>query len=178
MEALNISEDDLLGRKDLEQLVEQYSVFPDPIPGEAVFQDDDVQVKALERNFAALADNQFLDLGGELIPDWRGTEYHLKVDDTWTVVKITEAGVSIPEGAIISGDLTDDQRAEIAAQAETARIAALTPEARAAEKQDRLDALADEADHLSRRAQIQGTDFNAATWYQEHKAPIEEKYAS
>jgi hypothetical protein len=37
--------------------------------------------------------------------------------------------------------------------------------------------MADEADRQERRAKIQGKDFDAAVWYQEHKAPIEAKYA-
>jgi hypothetical protein len=130
----------------------------------------------LAGKWAALGEHEALTLTGEIIPDWRGAEYHLKTAGTWEKAKVERIGETLPEEAILPGDLTADQRAEIAGQEEAGRIAALDPEAKEAEKQARLDALADEADRLSRRAAIQGTEFDAAAWYRERKGPIEEKY--
>jgi hypothetical protein len=76
----------------------------------------------------------------------------------------------------LSDDLTAEQQTEIAEQQESERIAGLTGEQKATEKQARLDALAEEADKLSRRAQIQGRDFDAAAWYAEKRDEVEAKY--
>jgi hypothetical protein len=178
MEALDLSEDQVFAREDFDQLVEQYAVFSEPVPGEVVFEDDDSELASLELKFKALTEHQFLDLSGEVVPDWRGTKYHLKTDGLWAEVEIKDVGIAVPGGAVFPDKLTEEQRKEISDQKEAARVAALSPEAREAELKARLESLADEADHLERRAKIQGEDFDAAAWYQEHKAPVEEKYAS
>jgi hypothetical protein len=178
MDALGISEDELFAREDFEQLVEQHAVFSSPVTGEALYEDDDSEVIALQAAFKNLRENQFLDLSGAVIPDWRGTKYHLKADGIWTEVEIADVGITVPEGAVFPDALTEEQRKEIADQREAARITALSPEARAAELNARLEDLADKADQLERRAHIQGTEFDPKSWYQEHKGPIEEKYAS
>jgi hypothetical protein len=121
--------------------------------------------------------HRVLTLAGEVIPDWRGAEYYLKTAGTWAKVKVEHIGEPLPEGSVLSDSLTPEQRAEIAGQAEAERIAALSPEEKEAERQARLDALADEADRLDRRARIQGSDFDAAAWYRENKVPVEAKYA-
>jgi hypothetical protein len=178
MQALGITEEVFIARSDFKQLVEQYAVYPEPMAGEAVYEDNDPVVIALESKFKSLTGKQILDLdSAEILPDLRGTEFHVKIAGAWVEAKVEHIGEALPEGAVLPDDLTADQRAEIAEQMEEERIAALAPEAKAAERQSRLDALADEADRLSRRAQIQGDSFDAAAWYQEHKAPVEEKYA-
>jgi hypothetical protein len=126
---------------------------------------------------AALKEHEALTLSGEIIPEWRGTEYHLKTGGTWAKAKIEHINEELPEGAVLPDDLTADQRAEIAAQGEAERIAALDPEAKEAEKQAMLDSAADEADRLERRAKIQGKDFDTAAWYAEKRDEIEAKYA-
>jgi hypothetical protein len=179
MEALKITEDVLLAHENLEELTEQYAVYPEPLPDEAVFEDNDDRIIELESKIAGIGEKQILDLDSKkVIPDLRGTKYHFKTNDVWVEAEITTVGISLPDGAVLPERLTPEQQTEIAEQKETERIASLSPENKTAEKKALLDALADEADHLARRAAIQGTDFNAVTWYQEHKGSIEEKYAS
>jgi hypothetical protein len=175
-QALDISPDDVSALEDLEGLIGQYAAYPQPGPGELHVSDD--EGGGIKSKLAALGERQRLTLEGETIPDWMGTKYHLKTGDTWTEEEIAAIGEALPEGAVLPDNLTAEQRAEIAEQREAERLAALSPEEREAEKQSRLDALADEADRLSRRAQIQGNIFDTVAWYQEHKGPIEEKYAS
>jgi hypothetical protein len=131
----------------------------------------------LAEKWAALGEHEALTLAGEIIPDNRGREYHLKTAGVWAKAKIEHIGEALPEGAVLPDDLTTEQRTEIAGQEEAGRIAGLTAEQKAAEKQARLDAAADEADRLSRRAAIQGTVFNAADYYAEKQAEIEARYA-
>jgi hypothetical protein len=178
IEKLDVSEQEAFAREDFEKLIEQYAVFPEPAPGEAVFNEGDEWLTVLETAFKNLGEHQFLDLSGDVIPDWRGTKYHIKTDGIWTEAEIADAGVLVPEGAVLPNDLTEEQRKEIAEQKEAARIASLEPEEREKELKARLIALADEAEQLSRRAHIQGEEFDPVAWYQENKEPIEKKYAS
>jgi hypothetical protein len=126
---------------------------------------------------AALAEHEALTLSGEIIPDNRGEKYHLKTGGKWARGKVKHIGEELPEGAVLPADLAEAQRSEIAEQREAKRIAALTPEAKEAEKQTRLDNAADEAYRLEQRARIQRADFSSTDWYAEKKAEIEEKYA-
>jgi hypothetical protein len=146
-------------------------------PGPGAVQVDDETAAPLEEQFAMSGEHAKLTLQGPVIPDFRGVEYWRKQGGTWTKTKIEDIGVSPPSGSVLPENLTETQRAEIAAQEETSRIAAFTPQQKAAEKQVALDALADEAARLETRARIQGKDFDAAAWYAEHKTPIEAKYA-
>jgi hypothetical protein len=175
-QALDISPDEVLALENLDGLTEQYAVYPQPGPDELHVSDD--EGTEIESKLASLEEHTRLTVQDEVVSDWIGVKYHLKVNGAWTEAEITDIGETPPEGFVLPEDLTKEQREEIAAQKETGRIAALTPEARAEELQARLDALADEADRLARRAQIQGKAFDAAAWYQENKSPVELKYAS
>jgi hypothetical protein len=172
---LNIPMDDVSSLEDLGHYIEQYAVYPRPMLGELYITDNEAE--EIKFKLASLEEHERLTRDGKKIPDWSKTKYYLKTGDTWTESEITAIGVELPEGAVLPGALTPEQQTEIAVQKEAERIAALDPEAKDAEKQARLNALADEADRLSRRAQIRGEDFDAAAWYRENKGPIEEKYA-
>ena len=146
-------------------------------PGPGVLQVNGEEAAPLETKLAALTEREKLTLEGEVIPDNRGLEYWKQTGGVWVKTKIEDIDVALPAGSVLPEALTQAQQAEIANQQDAARIAALTPEQKTAEKQAALDALADEAARLEKRAQIQGNDFDAAEWYAEHKTPIEAKYA-
>jgi hypothetical protein len=173
-EALKIPLNNVPFLENLNQLIEQYAVYPKPMPGEKHV-DDEKGDKTVLR-LMALGEHEMLTLEDETIPNWVGTKYHLKTNGIWTEVEIADVGIAVPEGAAFPDALTKEQRKEIADQREAARIAALSPEARIKEKEAQLTALADEAIHLKERAHIQGTEFDSVAWYQEHKASIEAKY--
>ena len=151
------------------------AVYFPPQPGEKHL--SPAEETDLAEKWSALQEHKRLTLAGEIIPDWRGTEYHIKTGGVWAEEKVGHIGEALPAGAILPGDLTDDQRAEIAAQKEAVRIAGLSPDDKAKEKQSRLDALADEGVHLAARAAVQGKDFDAAAWYAEKQGETEAKYA-
>jgi hypothetical protein len=157
------------------RLFEEAAVYFPPQPGEKHL--SPAEEADLTAKRAALGEHEALTLTGEVIPDNRGREYWEKSGGVWTKTKIEEIGAGIPDGAILPESLNDAARAEIAEQAEAERIAELTPEQKAAEKQARLDAAADEAVRLERRAEIQGKDFDGAAYYAEKETEIEEKYA-
>jgi hypothetical protein len=166
-----------LAEIDRETLYKNFAVYTtnDPGPGgKFITKEERAEHEAL---FVALQQHQLLTDALEIIPDFRDVEYWLSEGSRWAKTKIKNIGVEVPEGAVLPDALTADQQAEIAVQNEADRIAALEPEAKAAEKQDRLDAAADEADRLSRRAQIQAKAFDAAAWYGEQAEGIEAKYA-
>jgi hypothetical protein len=128
----------------------------------------------------ALTEHEKCLTDGTIIPDYRGTEYWKKEDGHWGKDKINELGKSMPNGAVVVDDLGKEQYAEqhqeIRDQEERERIAALTPEALKKELQAALDALADEAARLEKRAQIQRKDFDPAAWYEEEERKLNQKY--
>jgi hypothetical protein len=166
-----------LNSGDIQNLFLDNAVYSQPGPG-AEFIEDSVAME-FESRTGNLGEKKLLSADGAvIIPDYRGIEYWQKQGDFWQKNKIEQLGVSLPEGAVLNKDLTSDQLKEIAAQAEEAQIAALTTEEKAAEKQKALDNLADEVARMEKRAQIQNKPFDAVAWYEEHKMPIETKYAS
>jgi hypothetical protein len=173
--ALNIPADQVAYLEELDQLILQYAVYP-PI-GEGRMTVSPEEAAALDAKHKVLGEHERLTVEGQVIPDWVGSEYYRKDGAVWTKGKVEAIGAPLPEGAVLIPDLTAEQNQEIAAQHESVRISALSNEEKAKEKKNRLDALADEADRLERRAKIQGEEFDAVAWYQEHKAPIEAKYA-
>jgi hypothetical protein len=68
-----------------------------------------------------------------LVVDNRGTLYWTQAGGIWTQALITTLGATVPDGATLDAALTADQRTQIAAQAEAARVASLSPDAALAE---------------------------------------------
>jgi hypothetical protein len=157
-------------------LFKTYAVYLAPSTGRKILTED--ELAALEEKFDWLEPHQELTEGGEIIPNWIGTEYWEKENGRWEKIKIEMAGIAVPSGGILPDALSPEQRQEISGQEEADRIAALSPEQRSEEVQRRLAALADEAVALEKRAQIQGSQFDAAAWYQEKKAALEAKYGA
>jgi hypothetical protein len=139
---------------------------------------DDIPGNELLMKLNKKGKNQVLLDSGEYILNYLGTEYWMKTSNRWVKEKVVELGVPLPEGAVLADNLTEAQKKEIADQNEADRIAGLTAAEKESEKKAILDSLADEADRLSRRYQIQGVEFDTVAWYHEHKVPVEEKYAS
>jgi hypothetical protein len=175
-EDLGISINDILLLPNFEEILYQHAAMINPGPNSKTTSDEAGTLT--QEKLANLEAHQILTTDDEIIPDWRGTKYYLKSNGTWNEEAITAIGVPLPEDAVLPDNLTAEQSIEISAQKEALRIAALDADQKVTELQNALNALADEADRLSRRAQIQGITFDAVTWYQEHKAPIEAKYAA
>jgi len=114
---------------------------------------------------------------GGYVVDHRCCEYWIVRDGKWVKEKIAEIGIDLPEGAVLQEDLTAEQREVIAGQQEAERIAVMSTEEKEKAKQNALDALADEADRLARRATIQKKTLDPAAWYSERADAIEAKYA-
>jgi len=122
-------------------------------------------------------ENQQLLDTGEYIPDCRGVEYNIKCSGRWKKEKVEKLGVPLPEGAFLQEDLSEEQRAEMSAQQEADRIAALTPDQKAEEKSRRLRALAREANNEAQDAELLGEVFDKLAWFQPKQAKIEILYA-
>jgi len=120
---------------------------------------------------------QLLDTG-EYIDDYRGVEYNIKRSGRWEKEKIEELGESLPAGAVLQEDLTREQQAEMSAQRESDRIAALTPEKRAEELSNKIHALAREANNKAADAELLGEDFDKLAWLQPKREELERLYAA
>lgn len=151
------------------------AVYSAPAAGEVLV--DDAQAAALAEKLAAIGAREALTLSGEIVPDFRGAVYWTKAAGKWTAGTVTAIGAAPPAGAILEADLSAAQRAEIAAQTETARIASLSAEAKAAELGERIVALRREAALKKTEAELDDEVFDAKAWYQAQRAALEEAYA-
>jgi hypothetical protein len=116
-------------------------------------------------------------LSGEEIADLRNVEFCIK-GQKWEKQKIERPRDTIPENGVLEENLSDPQRAEIAADKEIERISRLTPEQKDEEKTGLLNSAKREATLLKSDAGIAGEQFDAAGWFQAKKSEIETKYGS
>jgi hypothetical protein len=157
------------------ELYSEYAVHAHGIANQRLVEDtvgDD-----FEASLSTLDEHEKLLSSGEKIADWRNTEFWIK-DQVWKKQKIECLGETIPADGILEKDLNASQRTKIGEEGEHRRILALTPEHRAKEKNDRLNAAKREATLLKSDAEIAGEDFNAPAWFQAKKAEIEAKYGA
>jgi len=143
---------------------------------EADLIEDDV-AEPLEAALAVRGENQQLLITGEYIADYRGVEFNIKRSGKWEKETIEELGISLPEGAVLQENLTQEQQAEMSTQREEARIAALTPEKRAEELNAKLHALAREARNKAADAELLGEVFDIQAWLQPKREELELLYA-
>ncbi|MDR2731412.1 MAG: hypothetical protein LBB81_11020 [Treponema sp.] len=169
----NIPIDQVFNLDNYDELFEKYKV-PSGHGPEKIDMEDSDAAELIEK-FNGLNQNQRLLITGEVIPDFAGKEYYLKVNGKWEKRKIEKIGEA-PEGPL-EEYLTQEEREVIRTQEEEYRICCMTPEERAEAMQRELDALADEAARLEKRAQIQGSVFDPAAWYQEREQAVREKYS-
>jgi len=169
----NIAIDQVLGLEKYEELYEKHKVYFRPGPKQIILEDS--EAAPLIEKLEGLNQNQKLLVSGDIIPDFIGKEYYLIVNGKYEKRKIERIGEA-PEGPL-QEELTPEQLEEIRLQEEEHRICCMTPEQRAEAVQRELDALADEAARLEKRAQIQGNEFNPVAWYQERAAVVREKYS-
>jgi hypothetical protein len=137
---------------------------------------EDEAAEQMQRKLDGRGENRQLLDNGEYIADYRGAEYWFKNSDKWEKEKIEEIGVDLPEHAVLQDDITAEQQAEISLQREEERIAALTPEEKEKEKNNRLHALARETIMKAEEAELLGEVFDKTGCLQLKKADIEKIY--
>ena len=134
---MDIPPDEVSRHEDFANLYEQLAVYFDNTPGIKLL--SDAEEADLAPKFAALAEHEALTLQGEVIPDYRGVEYHKKTSGKLDKVKIEAIGEALPSGAVLPDDLTSEQNDEIREQQEAERVAALSPEEKAKERIAEID---------------------------------------
>ena len=154
------------------ELFHRHKVFFDPGPNQQII--EDAQADQLIHALNSLQPKHLLLINGEIIPNYVDTEYWIKLEDKWEKRKIEHIGEDL-EG-ILPENLTQEQQEEIRTQEEEKRICCMTPEERAEALVRELDALADEAARLEKRAQIQQKEFDPIAWYQDGEVRLHEKY--
>jgi len=174
VEAIIAENPDILLKKTRDELLEENVVFARLGHGQKYI--DDAEVKNLEDVFDKLAPHEKLCLSGDIVVDLRNTEYHTKQNGVWNKQKIEHLGETLPQNAVLPDNLSPEQQQEIAEQDEKERVANLTPDQKAEEKETALAAAKREARCLKEEAEIAGEPFDAAREYQLKKATIEEKY--
>ena len=114
---------------------------------------------------------------GEYISDYLGTEYWIKKSGKWLQERIEGIGIALPKGAVLQEDIAAWQQAEISAQQEAERIAALPPGEKEEEKKARLHALAREAIQKAEEAELLEEAFDKLSWLKPKRAEVEALYA-
>jgi hypothetical protein len=138
---------------------------------------DDAEGDQIRQKLDTKGENRLLLDNGKFIADYRGVEYWINKKGKWKKETIDEIGVSLSTHAVLQKDLSGEQQEEIFLQQRAEQIAAMMPEEKEKARQSELDALADEADRLARRAQIQSQVFDPKTWYEERVKEVNAKYA-
>ena len=157
------------------ELVKENAVYFQPKPGEVFIEDEQhetlTQIEIGE--FAKLC------IDGTVIPDYSEQTIHQKISDRWVIINL-DFGESFPVGAILSRDLTDEQKIEIATQTESDRITELSDIDKETEKNAAIENAAILAARMRSVLEIQ-SDPDALTksqdWYNEQLIIIEEKYS-
>jgi hypothetical protein len=138
---------------------------------------EDSVAEEIQQKLDARGENRLLLDSGEYIADFRGTEYWIKKSGKWEKERIGgELGTTLPSGAVLPENLTQEQQTEIAVQQEMERIADLSDEKKTEEKNARLHALAREVIMNSEEAELLGEEFDKKEWLQLKKAEIEELF--
>jgi hypothetical protein len=136
-----------------------------------------------QAKFDALKEHQRLTEALEIISDFRDIEYWQKTGGRWAKQKITDLEIIVPADAVLPDALTEEQRAEIAAQERADRIAALSPAEKEAEKEQLIKAAIHEANIKRQDAELEAEvngeplAFDAVAWARERKSEIEAMYA-
>ena len=146
------------------------AVYFHPPSGETLC--DDAQAKTLADKHAQRGDGRALLLTGEYVTDLRGRDFWLP-GPPWAHKVIDMLGEELPAGALTESELTDAQRAEIAAEAEAARVASLTPEEAQAEADAKSAAILAQAAQMRSELEIQGDPQALAksqAWYKAQTA--------
>jgi uncharacterized coiled-coil protein SlyX len=112
------------------KLTEANAAYTHPPQGEDLI--DDAQAAEMAAKHAARGEGRQLLMTGAYITDLRGRDFYLP-GPPWQHMVIDKLGEELPADALTPDLLTDAQRAEIAGEAETSRVDALTPEERTAE---------------------------------------------
>jgi hypothetical protein len=177
-----IGKNPALAQGDLGTLFETYAVQSGNTgPGRKAIGEDDGAVH--KEKFEALGEYRRLTEGLETITNFRDSEYWQKQAGRWIKTKIECLGEIIPSDAFVSDTLTAAQRAEIAMQEKADRIAALSPEDKAAEKQAQIKAVIHEAVIKKQEAELEAEvndtplTFDSVAWARERKSEIEAIYA-
>jgi hypothetical protein len=136
----------------------------------------DTEGENLKGILNALKKHEKLLLSGDIIVDFRDQDYWLKQSGTWIKYKIEGLGEPLPAKAVLPENLSAVQQQEIAEQTETERLANLTPEEKAKEKESALAAAKQRIRIQKEEAEIAAEPFDAKAEFQAQKAKIEEKY--
>ena len=175
--------------KELKPLARQYqaelknqiranAVYFIPKPGEEVIEDAEAATIKTKMEAAYAADS-VLTRDMKQVCDYRGNIYYKKISGKWQGQEISRLGIEPAKGSVLAKNLSEADLTEITEQAEADRIAALKPDARQAEKEAIITGLANMANAMRGRLEIQGDSKalqKAQDWYNAEVAKAEAKY--
>jgi hypothetical protein len=148
------------------------AVYFHPPQGETLI--DDAQGKQFADKHASRGPGQALLMTGEYVTDLRGTDFYL-AGPPWAHKVIDTLGEELPRGALTPDILTEEQRSQIAAEAETARVSALSPADRQAEADAKAQTILAQAAQMRSELEIQGDPAalsKSQAWYKAQAASV------
>jgi len=165
-------------QQEFRDAVRAKAVYFQPKPGNELV--DDAEAEAIQTKLsAAIQAGVLLSRNLKQICDYRGRKFWKKISGKWQGQEISKIGIEPASGVIADVDLTEAQRAEISAQIETDRIAAMKTADRLAEKTAVLTALAGDGNAMRGRLEIQGDPDalkKSQDWYNAEAVTVEAKY--
>jgi hypothetical protein len=172
---VTVAEYKTMSQEKIQELFNQHIMYSNLGPNARFVEDDEAGI--ILSKLTSLNEHEKLQANLEILPDWQGTEFWLKVNGIWGKQKIDCIGVMPPDGFILPDNLTEEYHREIAAQEEVNRLINLTAEQREEEKESALTALKVEALRQRDMAELVEEQFDAKAWYQAEAAKINAKYA-
>jgi len=114
------------------------------------------------------------------IIDMRGSSYHEKKDDIWATETIVTLGKGVPAGAILTEDLSADQKSEVHLQSEIAAIKTMDPAQKKSAMQMKINSAMKTALKMRGESEIlddlDGLE-KARDWYNSEVKQLKERYA-
>lgn len=141
----------------------------------------DTEASQIKEKLKDLKKGQFLLTDGTIIEDLRNKTYYGLIDGKWDKKEVKALNEVVDIGIyILSADLTDEERKEIAVQEEADRIAGMSAEDKADELAMVKENLISQAVNMRSKLEIQG-DADALVksqdWLKAENNKAEEKYA-
>jgi hypothetical protein len=169
-------------KPEIDQLFMANVVYAKPGPeGELI---GDAAANVVREKLNAKGPHRALLDTGAYIDDYRGVEYWIKESGQWLKGVIEQIGATLPAGAVLQNDLTEEQRQEVAEQQEAERVAALTPEQRIAEIKarlaeiDRLDGPRPIREAVKDMAESAGLDTSRLMQHEDEAIALREQLAA
>jgi hypothetical protein len=161
-----------------QQLYKENANYFEPKIGEEII--DDTEYKHLLGLFENLPMVKKLTRDGQIINDYKGISFFIKIDSRWEYETINLLGEPLPEGAKPMNELTDDDKREITEQRNKEHFNSLSSEEKEAIRTQALESAMERAAIIKARYELEDDPdplSKAKSWLESERQKIKEQYA-